>query len=463
MAITGLLWTSCSNEAIQIEADNYFDLTLQVNTDNLYERFSAKSSIMQQVLSSDTKLCLGVITLAYDADGNLADSVCTFDRSFHQFTQKMSLKEGTYTIISYENIFDPADNYNSQYWKFEGIDKLSTAQIVTDEEQVYWTGVVGISSQQLALNGDKTLNVTPAPVGVLVNIHYFNLDATAYDYIGFMTKNRPMGLRLDPSLTGDDRYVYDSYSKRNTWCARAVRYNRGGHLDATISQTAYMIESGNINWCFGPSTISENGEVKFTAYPSTTSYFNFTAGGYFYAGLYNTGSSLQCYMGERTGYNTWLDQMKNYVPPVETQLYRTPYLSWGGAVSTVKSYMSGYKLAQDITMDSEGKYYMLYEGVDEEELYEYDFTSQTSGLTDVYVELPSTVTIDAIGKQLVAEGFTYDGYNTEDKFYAYVQGSTSVIIYLTDDSKHWIVNYYDQTAYSSSVKAYARARRCLKR
>ena len=464
ISIAGFLWGSCTNDAIQIEADNYFDLTVQVNTEKLYEDFTVKNSIMQQVLSTSTDLRLGVITLAYDADGNLTDSVCTYLKTFAQARQTFKLKEGNYTIVTYETIFDPNNNYKSQYWNLTGAEKLSIVQLSTTEAQVYWTGVIGLQTQRLAMNQDKDVSMTPAPVGSLINIHYFNLDNTDFDYVGFMTKNRPIGIMLDPTLSGTERYVYDSYTPANTWVARGLRMNRGGHLDETIQQTAYILEEGNLQWCFGPSTIGEDNSIHFTAYPNNNSFYNFTAGAYNYAGLYFVNNSIQTYLGNRDGYNQWHTNMDNTPVVVETKLYQTPYLTWGGTVQAVKAFMSGYTISTDITYYQEGNYYyMTYLGKDKESWIEYVFTSNTTGLTDTYILIEdSDVTIAQINEQLLAEGYTYQGYDEQYDTYDYYLGKTSVMVYQNTE-KNWIINYYDQSYYSSSsVKAYKTPRRQLK-
>lgn len=464
ISIAGFLWGSCTNDAILIEAENYFDLTVQVNTDKLYEDFTIKNSIMQQVLSSSTDLRLGVITLAYDEEGNFTDSVCTYLKTFAQVRQAFELKEGNYTFVTYETIVDPNNDYKAQYWELKGTDKLSTVQLTTSEAQVYWTGVIGLHAQQIAVHQDKDVSMTPAPIGSLVNIHYFKLDQTDFDYVGFMTKNRPIGIMLDPTLSGNERYVYDSYTPANTWVARGLRSNRGGHLDETIQHTVYILEEGRIQWCFGPSTIGEDNSVRFTAYPNNNSYYDFVNAAYNYAGLYVVNNSVQTYLGSRDGYNQWHTNMENTPVVVETQVYRTPYLTWDGTVQAVKTYMSTYTISRDITFSEKSNaYYLQYEGKDKEDLYEYDFTTISAGLTDAYVRIPTgaKVTIEQINKQLLAEGYTYNGYDSEYESYDYSTGNTSVIVYL-DDSNNWIINYYDPAAYSSPVKASKMPRRQVK-
>ena len=445
ITIAGFLWGSCTNDAILIEADNYYNLALQINTEKLYDDFTIKNSIQNQVLSLQTALEVGVVTLVYDANGNLVDSVCTYQRTLTQARQDMNLKEGDYTLISFETVIDPSNRYQSLYWELKDIAKLSTAHIETRYDEVYFDAVIGLHTQQVSLHKDETVSVVPAPVGSLVHIDYYNLNATNCDFVGFLTKNSYYGVKLDTSIPRANRYMARDYTGSGVWRPRATKTNPGGHLDEKFRQTIYILEEGNVNWCFAPSVIGPNGEVNFTeGYPSLNTFHNFQIGSYLYAGLFYTGSGFEAFMGSQEAFKAWESTMEFNPQPVNTKLYELPCMVWGSNKDAVKTYMAAYTLNKDYALNSEGNfYYMQYRGKDKEFLIEYRFSSQDQGLTDAIVVLRnvSDITRADIEAFIQAQGYTYTDYDEAGGIYNYTKEGTSVMLY--SQNGDWIIQYYD--------------------
>ena len=452
--LAALLITSCTNDAIEIEYTQRYDFTLRVNTEQIYDDFNVKKSIMSQILSNNSSYAIAVVSLAYDQQGNLTDSATTYSRTFTTMQQTLSVSQGQSTIVTLETIVNPANDYQSNSWQLDGIDKLSTLTVKSRRSYSYWYEVVGMNIQNVNAGTSQSLNVTPSPLGSIVTTEFFNLDQTDCDYAALFTHERPKGFRVDPSLSDSDKYIYDEYNQSTTWATRASKSNKGGHLEEKVNFDAYLIESGNIRWCITATKYQNDGSIRFTAYPSSSSYFNFENGKLYYAGLYYSSSTetYTAFIGTYGEYNTWYNQQKNADQGTVQTLYREPYTIWGATVADTKSYMSGYSLRKDIDWDEDWQgYYMNYYGADREEYVEYYFTSNTSGLTDSYVYLNTSIDLATVRAQLVAQGYTFVRYDEDDECYVFRKGNTGVLLYAT--SSFDIVNYYDISYYSSSVKA----------
>ena len=448
LAIGGLFGASCSNDSIQVDSDEYvpeYTLSVNVNTAPTYEAFGI-DEYKSDYLGSGDSYCIGVYTLAYDKDGNFADSVFSSIKTFQPLEQRLTLKEGSYTIITIEmlvNVFDCM----SPYWDLNDIDRLSTVKIEGKEEYYKYfnrvflsDAVVGVTARTVPVQSNQNVDVSPSVVGSLIDTHFLNFDQSEYNFAGFYTKNQPAGLYLNPILSGDAQYYYNSYTPKHSWYSRSIAFIKEGILAAHVNQKVYMLESGNVQCGFGPSTYTEEDGVSgFHMYPDNNTYFNFEKGKTYYLGLGFVGGSEECstYMGDRAGYNTW----STTLPLPNSVLFKEPYTTWGEAVSSVKNYMSDFTLSRDIQLGSNGLYYISYHGKDNVLYYEYDFKTSTSGLNRVYVCLNhNKVRYESIDSYLRKCGYTYVLYSVEDKNYTYMKDSTLVFVFLDNDGD-WIVSY----------------------
>ena len=94
------------------------------------------------------------------------------------------------------------------------------------------------------------------------------------------------------------------------------------------------------------------------------------------------------YFGNKEDIYSWITECGKRAQELETTtLFEQPYITWGGTVSAVKSFMSGYELYGDDTTE-EGEYILIYEGKYKESEIDYWFTSKTGGLHDGYSHCP---------------------------------------------------------------------------
>ena len=419
-------------------------------------------------------------------------------------------------------------------------------------------------------------NSSPKAIGVLLDLGYENFNKSGYIWLGFELKNVASGYYLNPSLSSNERYKYDDgYNAEHTWSSRGSFYNSTG-LPNSDSKKFYMLESGNIQYCYGATnTTNESGGFSFMALPSDNSYFNFVDGEYYkgYAYYKGFGDNLETYIGSQGDFSAWRTKvlnnidatpvlgdfymkwgtsvddvktnMKNYRiydetpealegglyrityagknkeyqigylfntesgdlaivnvfwnPVVVTKsevvdylktkgytllsssddettleskdkktkvsvlintggyilaqfsanvLYRQPYLVWGGSVSAVKSYMSGYKAGNDAP-ETSGNYYLLwYYGKDKEIEIDYYFKTNTGNLQYVNVFFESTIGEDEIQSQFIQDGFSFALYDEDNNVYYYLSSDEkTVAAFMKNSEGYWVVQYY---AYSSS-------------
>jgi hypothetical protein len=454
-AIAAMLTTACTNDAIEIEYDEQHTYTLNVNTENLYDQFDIKSSVMTQALSSENNYQVAIISLAYDAQGVLTDSAATYLKTFRQVQQQLNVSRGGATIVTIETLVDPANDYEADGWAITGADELSTLNIKAKRTNAYWYEAIGLSTQRVNVSGSQTLNVTPEPLGSIVTTKFYNLDKTDNDYAALYTQNGINGYRVDPSLPQSDHYIIDAYNPNRTWDSRGSEQNRGGHLDETCGFDAYIIESGSIRWCISSTKIGSDNTIKFTAYPNNQSYFNFENGKRYYAGLFYNGSTYQAFIGSQSEYQTWYNQVRG-TTPTPTTLYREPYTTWGASVATVKSYMSSYRLRSDIEYDNELQgYYINFFGADKEDFVEYYFRTATTDLTDAYVYIDTATDLATVQAHLLSHGYKLNRYDSEEEYYIYTNADNTTAILLYTSTAYHVINYYNPSAYTSSVKAKA--------
>lgn len=453
--LAAMLTTACTNDAIEIQYDERHDMTLRVNTEQLYDDFNIKSGVMAQLLSSKSNYQVAIISLAYDQQGELTDSTATYIKTFSQVQQQLSVSHGAATIVTIETLVDPANDYKADAWQIEGADELATLAITARRSYAYWYEVVGISVQRASVNADQQLTITPDAVGSIVNTKFFNIDQTDNDYAAIYTQNRPSGYRIDPTLPATDRYIYEQYNEQSTWSRRGFESNKGGHLDAEFGFDAYILESGNIKWCITATKVDADNTIRFTAYPNNNSFFNFENGKKYYAGLYYNGSTYQAFLGSQSEYQSWYNQVRG-TTPTPTTLYREPCTTWGASVATVKSYMSSYRLRSDIGYDSELQgYYMNFYGADKEAFVEYYFRTATTYLTDAYVYIDKATDLATVQAHLLSHGYKLNRYDSEEEYYIYTNADVTTAILLYTSTAYHVINYYNPSDYTSSVKAKA--------
>ena len=454
LALLSVLFASCSNDEIKItRIDPSHDLTLNISTSPLYDAFG-RSDYENVWLSSSYSYQVGVFTFVYDEKGDLVDKASSFIKTFQNIRQSYNLIEGNYTVVTVETLVDANNNYKSDYWTIDGTDKLSTIKLLDNGEEsfVYWDGVVGVATKEITVTGDKTEDVRPEPLGSLLDIVAMNFDKSSYDFLAFNTKNVPIGCMLSPSAT--EQYIYDEYYDRNVWGYRGYFYT--DEFSSTESKTIYLLESGEINWCFGPSNVVDGYIESWYPYPGTNARYTIEAGKSYEALIRYKGEGSGCdaYMGTHSEVLNWYNNLE---PIGGNNLIPDLYMSWGGTVANVQSAMSGYTLTTGSSgravSQNDGSYMIAYNGMDKESKILYFFTSATTGLFEADVQYSKSSVSSSDILTTLNSNYIYLAEDSGYYMYCTSDYKTYVLFFEVDDV--WNVGFVDVNYLSnSSAKRY---------
>ena len=369
IAVLAMVMSSCSNDDIEIIKTG--GVTFNVSTQGVYDDFEVSDDFKNRFLSGSYNV--GVYTFVYDETGNLAASDSVYTQTFGNIPQTFtSLKTGNYTAITLEMLVDADENYQSVNWVIVGKDKISTLEIVNKDFKAYWYSAVGYSTTKFSLGqGNQSFNIVPKGMGAIVRTSMTNFDQSDYKCVNFFTKDQPVGRYLNPALSGEERFHYDSYNETNTWIERGYVYKSAG-LDNVEAPSIYLLEEGDIRCCFGAQKEDENGKLigSFWAYPNANTILSVVDGNRYYGGFhYLGGSDEKCAAGL---FDTW-DNYLTWYKSLTTVNTLVPdlYMTWGGSVTNVQTFMKGYsmtlgKSGQAVLM-SDGSYEIDYKGKGKED------------------------------------------------------------------------------------------------
>lgn len=464
-AVAGLFTTSCKNDEIDIlqvdTPEPFKTLTLNVSTTSSYDKMDITSSIKS--LLSDESYYVGVTTLVYNkSNDSIVAQKSDYSKTLNQISQEFTLERGEYRIITIQNLVNSAYDYTSETWEFKDIDKSSTlsmyrkTQVYEGEEyypNLYWYDVIGFNVKDMSISSDTQEKVLPEPIGALVDCNFEYFNKSPYYSIGFFTKDEPIGIKLSPDINIGEQFVYENgYLPGDTWTSRVSYWPESSdenHQGATV----YLLEEGTVECFFAVQPISTSNSIT-PYWPNSKYRYVFEKGGIYYGGIAYTGlSNSPCttYMGpSESGFQNWYNGLTAPVSSTSVT-FKAPYIQWGASVSTVKSYMNGYTLTDDIQAATNGGYWMQYNGKDDESLYEYDFETKTSGLKEAYVAFDAEkIDIESICSYFNNnENFSALTYYSSLDFYGSysIDGKTGLIVY--KENGLWILNYYDSSAYAA--------------
>lgn len=454
-----LALTACSNDAIDIECSERADITLSISTSAPYDDFSITSSITSLLGEYDDEY-VGVVSLLYNSEGSLVDSVCSYSRTLGLKTQSFkNVTAGTYTLVSVETIVSPDEDYESLVWELVDVDNLSTLRIENKGYYTSWYRAVGLHTQTLVVsNSAQTVSVSPEAIGCIIDISYENYDGSGYVWLGFELKDEADGRYLSPNMTGSNRWYYEGgYNATNTWNGMWNFYESTGLTDD--DQTIYCLQTGSQEYCFGlnKNGYNDDGSINFTAYGDATT--TFEDGACYVAYTYYTGSVETFFGTSGSSFDSW------YAGVVEeassngassSDVLDVPCTNWGASVSTVKSYMSSYTLEYED--DSFLGYYGQASSVDDIYYYFDDSYGLYMSLVWAYA---SALTNYEIAEELTTLGYTYLGENTDDDGNALLHlisndYDTYVwIVDYTDDYSEWMVEFYPYELLSTKERSAA--------
>lgn len=451
LALTSLLVMSCKNDDIDIQkVDPNHTLTLSIASSPLYDTFG-KSDYENVWLSRNYNYYVGITSLVYNSSGELVDSTSSYIKTFQNVEQKFNLIEGNYTVVTYETLVDGDHGYVSDYWNLNGTQNLSTVMLKNNEREDYvlWDGVIGVASKSVSLSSDKTETLSPSAIGSLLSIEIANFDKSDYNIVMLESKNVPVGYMLSPNTA--EKYVYSEYLERNTWHWRGYFYHEGDSFESDETTTVYILESGKINWCFGPSTVDSEGNIaNFAAYPNNSTYYTFQDGGNYYAycRYRGTGKGCDANLGTYSEIETWF----NNLDPLYSNLVPDLYMSWGGNVSSVQSYMSGYTMTTGSSgkavAQDDGSYLIDYNGKGKESKIMYYFTTATTGLFEADVQYSKTSVSSSDILEYLNSNYVY--LTEESGTYMYCTSDYKAYVLFFEVNGVWNIGFVDANYLSSS-------------
>lgn len=445
-----LTFVGCKNDAIDIDKvatpEPFKTLSVTVSTTSAYEKYGLVD--YQNYLGSNPGSYVGVTSLLYNSNGMLVDSVSSYSRTFNNISQSFgNLLSGEYTLITFETIVDASNGYKSNNWRLIDINKLETVQIHNEKyDRVDWQYSIGVSTNNIVINvsSDSQVSASPQPIGVLLDLGYENFAQSGYIWLGFELKNTASGYYLNPALSVTERYKYDDgYNAQNTWSSRGYFYESSG-LPSSDSKKFYMLESGNIPYCFGATDeLNESGGFSFHALPSDNAYFNFVDGEYYKAYAYykGFGDDLATFVGSQSEFTSWRTKLLSAI--ADTPLYEEPYIVWGASASTVQAFMSSYEAFYDSPQEvRENLYGLTYYGKYKEAQIRYFFNTAVGDLSFVNVFWkPGVTSTYEVSSFLSNKGYSYEGSEDGVEYFSKEDINTGVKV-LVNNSGYIVAQYY---------------------
>lgn len=423
VAVCAMLFSACSNDEIEITSTGKtHELTVNVNTQNVYDTFGITDVIKSVVRDGDIRI--GVISFLYDSNGDFVDwqtnTLTTFNTIPVSFP---NLAEGVYTLVTIETVVTGKSN-KSPCWNFEKDDKLSTFAIVQKVNEVSPLFALGVDTRTINHNGSLgDVAVSPNAIGSIVNLWYHNFDKSTHVNVGFTTDDIISEYRLNPTLDRNDRF----FTARTDSKHIRVR-NKKDINGSTLFSTCYLLEK-SIDYSFRFVKKENEGKELWTGYNSNSGSAQLEDGKTYYGGFYYTdaNSAPSCYFGDLVGYTNWYDEVKtgNFIPDL--------YMTWKGSVSAVQSFMNGYDMIKGLNgkaeLSGDDVYEIQYSGKGKEGLISYSFTSATTGL------------FEADAYYLNKDISKADALSYLKKNYVFLTNENDVYMYKTLDNKTIVVYY----------------------
>ncbi len=444
VCLTALFVTSCTNDDIVIKA--LHTVNYNVTTQSMYETFDLVSDMLDFV--RDQTSAISVKTYVYDADNQLVTSQTTCQYSLNTAKQEFQLEDGKYTFVTIETAVDEEDDYLPYYWEYTDTLSLKTLKISVEGAQVTYPYVLGVCTTEVNVSSNSTISAsaTPEAIGSLVELTYLDYDQSSYPYVGFGTIDITDSYSLDPSLSRDEKFNLDLTNTGYFMLRDKVTVSS----ESSIRHTRYLLDA-SIDWEFVFQKSENAGTTTYTHYSSNAGTTALEDGKTYYGGMSYNGDNTAAttYFGEKSGYDTWLDNLTHYTGGGNTSTISyipDVYTTWGGTVSAVQTFMSGYNMYYGSTgsaeITSDGSYALGYDGNGYEIEIDYYFTSATTGLfeTDVYYD-GSTTSIDDLLAEVGTKYIELD--NIYGYYYYFSSDYTTCVVVWGEESGYPCVSFID--------------------
>ena len=449
------LFTSCSNDDIEIIKSNpRHKVILNVSTQNTYDDFGIADEIRTKFLREGTHV-IGINTFLYNAAGKLVASKFDHVNNYNNVSQVFeAVEEGDYTLVSVEMLVVPDKDYKSNYFEIADEDDISTIKLKQTYNRTGPVSVVGVYTDNISVASDMSINAAPKAIGSMLHVHPKNYENSPFAKWGIATNDALDYYSLNPNLTRESKF-YEDVTKKGYINVR-LRADTDNSSDYYWS--VYVLEA-KMEW--KPVAQTEDQAVedkKYKTWKSNPATLEdgqiYTVGCYY---LYSDTESdyVASYLGDDDGlaqwekeWDTYLQNMGGSTPGGNT--FVEPYTDWKiGTVSAVKSFMTGMELVQDISLQEDGTYSMVYFDINNNNvMYQYDFANATSGMSKVFLYFDtSAFTWSNITSTLEKQGYSF--VEAQEELSIYANSTTVVGAMLIGDV---IVLLYMENASGSSVK-----------
>lgn len=270
-AVIGLL-SSCTNDDIEISNLITFKVNPQTVVDNLYEYQTG------DLTSLDDNSKLNVTLYIFDNNGILVQKVSNQYAAYtHMMTVDLPLSAGDYTAVATTDV-----SSSTNFWTFEGTDKLTTFKIKDTEKIGGKNKILGLTVQKINIgNESKTIYINVENAGAVTFVRWTNwnkynnvktyllLGKQACDYITFDTNgNNDYSLRS----SNDFDYIKAKYSYDSQYSGARTYFFTFPMKNASFQFFAETTTGGSVK--MGPEWLDEikRGSSYYFLY-------NFVAGG----------------------------------------------------------------------------------------------------------------------------------------------------------------------------------------
>ena len=451
------LFTSCSNDDIEIIKSNpRHKVILNVSTQNTYDDFGIADEIRTKFLREGTHV-IGINTFLYNAAGKLVASKFDHVNNYNNVSQVFeAVEEGDYTLVSVEMLVVPDKDYKSNYFEIADEDDISTIKLKQTYNRTGPVSVVGVYTDNISVASDMSINAAPKAIGSMLHVHPKNYENSPFAKWGIATNDALDYYSLNPNLTRESKF-YEDVTKKGYINVR-LRADTDNSSDYYWS--VYVLEA-KMEW--KPVAQTEDQAVedkKYKTWKSNPATLEdgqiYTVGCYY---LYSDTESdyVASYLGDDDGLAQWEKGWDEYLQNKDLggsnpsgKTFTEPYTDWKiGTVSAVKSYMSGMELYQDITLQDNGSYTLVYFDTNNDNvMYQYSFANSTSGLTMVYQLFDSSsFTLSDIKSILENQGYSF--VQDESGLSVYMNSTTMVGAWQEEDIIYLL---YMELTSGSSVK-----------
>ena len=433
-----MLFSSCRENDLANEKEKVleqFTVNIDVNTNVMYEDFVGMSDSIVSEVAKNPNIFIGNITLLYDSEGTLIDSLNTYSKSLgimrHSF---MNVTEGNYNVVSIEMVVDGGNDYDSPYWSLSDIEKLSTARIVEKQSGLPSHAVVGIAHANIQLNDNTSVTISPEAIGSIIHTTWEGFGRSDFDLIAFYQKAAISHYKLDPTLTATKRYGIEDYKGGNTW--EYVGYSE--YLNNRVNSW-FVLPQDEQKYIWGYIKNEELLMSNMTAtYPQEAEDqdFSIKSGNSYYAHCrYNIETGGDTFIGDVNEYKGWLESLT----PLPFH-YKEPFWKLDADLSTVLEGMSKFE-GQTTPADQDGYFFITYYDICSAERLEYWFLSESGGLylANVYFN-KEKVTKNEIEGFIKELGYFPWRYSPNGCYY--LSNDERTRLFFTERGSEWLLQYY---------------------